>query len=56
MGPFITTANDIMGLIIYFSIGSPPTSWRNREGIIARLLWMWYEAPWEARTGGHGVP
>ena len=21
-GPFITTANDIMGLIIYFSIGS----------------------------------
>jgi magnesium transporter len=21
-GPFITTANDIMGLVIYFSIGS----------------------------------
>jgi len=26
-GPFITTANDIMGLIIYFSIGSLLASW-----------------------------
>ena len=26
-GPFITTANDIMGLIIYFSIGSLVATW-----------------------------